>query len=55
MGQNINNQGDVWYHVVEEWDPATDWVNWDDYVYGAYVDNYAVWHAHNSPGGFPQC
>ncbi|MFD8599314.1 hypothetical protein ACFV1L_30360 [Kitasatospora sp. NPDC059646] len=50
-GEDIANQGNVWYFVRNEWYMGgTNWQSFDDYVYGAYVDNYALWHARATNG-----
>ncbi|MFJ2187838.1 hypothetical protein ACIOJE_07700 [Kitasatospora sp. NPDC087861] len=55
VGEDIANQGDVWYHITTEY----YWSGigrqfFNDYVYGAYVDNYDLWHARGT-NGLPQC
>ncbi|WP_042433965.1 hypothetical protein [Streptacidiphilus anmyonensis] len=51
-GQNIENHGDVWYHVTEEWYyggyASSDFRGW---VYGAFVDGNAAFHS----GVIPAC
>lgn len=42
LGQTIDNQGDVWYHISAAWTPGGGRLNYAGWVYGAYLDgNYA--------------
>jgi hypothetical protein len=51
-GQNINNQGDVWYGVDAVYYASTGqtWTGFG-YVYGYYLDGGLAWHQ----GTIPQC
>ncbi|MFC9329587.1 hypothetical protein [Kitasatospora sp. NPDC057015] len=49
-GDNINNQGNVWYHVIHEYYNASGNQFYYDYVYGAYVDSNNTWRARASNG-----
>ncbi|MGW7823577.1 hypothetical protein ACWGLF_36865 [Streptomyces puniciscabiei] len=53
-GSDINNLGDVWYHVKYEWGSIGN-QSWQDYVYGYYVDYNNLWHKENPSGYFPHC
>ncbi|MFD7598476.1 hypothetical protein ACFV6D_36290 [Kitasatospora sp. NPDC059812] len=56
-GEDIAHQGNVWYYITSEYyhsGSAIGGQDFHDYVYGAYVDNYDLWHARGS-NGLPQC
>ncbi|MEV8530236.1 hypothetical protein AB0451_40310 [Streptomyces sp. NPDC052000] len=44
-GQDINNGGNVWYHVFQEHYSNGSVQYQYGYVYGAYADNNATFHA----------
>lgn len=44
-GDNINNQGNVWYYIDQAYYSWSGWVYEAGYVYGAYVDNNALFHS----------
>ncbi|MFD4530885.1 hypothetical protein ACFWNL_03835 [Kitasatospora sp. NPDC058397] len=55
VGEDIAQQGDVWYYInTEYYYGSIGRQYFNDYVYGAYVDNYDLWHARGS-NGLPQC
>ncbi|MFF2142964.1 hypothetical protein [Kitasatospora sp. NPDC058190] len=50
-GQDINNQGDVWYRVTAVYSAGYGYWYGTAYTYGAYTDNNWNFHA----GTIPQC
>ncbi|MGW3043329.1 hypothetical protein ACWC9T_25545 [Kitasatospora sp. NPDC001159] len=51
LGENINNQGPVWYRVAGVYSGTYGYWFGTGYVYGPYVDGLFAFHQ----GAFPQC